>query len=91
MLRTKTGAVLLAFFFTGDFGAHWFYLGQPSRGWFYPLGYFVSFMIALLGGQSVGWIGLLMGLGVAGCRVWDFFHLLCMHPKDFDALYNPPI
>lgn len=88
MLRTKTAAVLLAFLFTGDFGAHWFYLGEPGRGWFYPLGYAFSLFVWVGGGSAIGWLGVLMFAGVFLCRVWDFFVLLCMHPSDFDAQYN---
>jgi TM2 domain-containing membrane protein YozV len=88
MLKTKTAAVLLAFFFVGDCGAHWFYLGEPERGWFYPLGYLLSFLVGVLGGSTFGWIGGLMLIGVIGCRIYDFFYLLCMHPSDFDARYN---
>jgi TM2 domain-containing membrane protein YozV len=94
LMRTKTAAVLYAFFFLGDFGAHWFYLGEPKRGWFYPIGYVVGFILMGAGGMPnplagvFGTIGFLILLTVVLSRIYDFFYLLCMHPKDFDARYN---
>lgn len=92
-LKTKTGAVLLAIFL-GDFGCHWFYLGQSQRGWFYPGGYATCLVLmGVLGGlgdvgASIGAIFLLAYFVIALCRVWDVFYLCAMHPAEFDHLYN---
>ena len=96
--RTKTGAVLLAFFITGDIGAHWFYLGEPERGFFYLKTWgavWALFIGALLVQVQMQWLAVIMGTASifgAGvlfiCRMWDFFHLLSMHPTEFDYKYN---
>lgn len=100
MFKTKTGAILL-WLFLGDFGAHWFYLGEPRRGWFYPLGW-LTVVICSLGGAATRIEGrapgvitdlFTLGMGLAFVllfisRWWDFFHLLAMHPEDFEREFN---
>lgn len=86
--RTKIGALLLAFFL-GDFGCHWFYLGERSRGASYPMGYTFCWLLCIIGSRSfLGPLGLIGMAVLFLSRVWDFFYLLAMHQTEFDYKYN---
>lgn len=88
-LKTKTGAVLLALFL-GDFGAHWFYLGQSSRGLFYLLGWPCAFVLAIFANVTA-FFGIVAFLGMfclVGCRIYDLFYLIAMHPEEFERDFN---
>lgn len=96
--RSKTTAMTLCFFL-GWVGAHWFYLGRPRWGGFYVTGVLAPWPVALyllllpdpigpaLGGTALvmAWLAQL-GLGVM--VFVDFFTLLSLDPRRFDALYN---
>lgn len=86
--KTKTGALLLAFFL-GDFGCHWYYLGERSRGLTYPIGYAICLTLWVVGSTSfIGPLGVLGVFALACSRIWDFFYLMAMHQTEFDYKYN---
>lgn len=89
-MKTKAGAVLLAFFFTGDWGAHWFYLGEEDRGWFYVLGW-VAFWLCFFTGPLIrlfSLVAVLLVLVLLGSRIWDVFYLATMHEVEFESRFN---
>jgi TM2 domain-containing membrane protein YozV len=79
--RTQLAAALLAFFL-GGFGAHWYYLGEISKGNTYLCWFFLSLLTSPI---LIGWLGLIL---IGFFCLYDFITLLSMQPEAFNLTYN---